>query len=1283
MATLTLRGYLDQLDTLLEQEALEEVIGHCRHILQYFPKNLNTYRVLGRALLEKARYDEAIQVFPGVLSAVPNDFVAHVGMSQIYEYRGDFKRALWHMERAYEQMPNNSLVVGQIRSLYEQMGKPGPEKVKMTRAALAKQYADSQMYDQAISELRSSLADTPQRIDLKILLARTLWQAGYPIESGEMALEILQVLPDSLEANKLMAQLWIASKRPEDAQPFLKRVEGLAPYESLALIQEATNKKQDIADTAFTLERLDWSSATIGALASESPDWVSKIGDVFDIADNVSLSGTADIESDSSTISPFADMDVPDWFAAGADIGDRPKTGELSAPEDWFTEMSTEVSQTGELRTAEQAAASGEEETGFTDILDEIDAETGEELDALRAATAAPSQDEIAALLAKARGEEIADEPPDWLGASQEEPDWGGEFTPDWFTEADDSERTIGLKDEVKSEDSLERGVSDTEFGALFGEDDTDFATLIGETDDDQEFEALFGGSAQSTSVRDDDLSALLGEEEPQLDTGWLRGDAVETEGETEFASMFEGMSGDEEEEDDLSALLGEEEPQLDTSWLRGDAVETEGETEFASMFEGMSGDEEEEEDLSALFGKEEPQLDTGWLRGDAVETEGETEFASMFEGMSGDEEEEEDLSALFGKEEPQLDTGWLRGDAVEAEGETEFASIFEGMSGDEEEEEDLSALFGKEEPQLDTSWLRGDVVETESQTDFASMFDKGGEFNLEEVEEEEFDVLGVTESSESLPDDYWLSEDAAEEPQEAEEGDFSSLFESEASGMTGFLAGAALDLIDEGEEYEEEPEPLEERQPSLDTSWLTQSTVTEYEARQESLAEEDFDSLFAEEGPGDTSWLTEVESDDDLVQVAEDIAAEPLKDTGELPDWLSVAPQEEEAEPVAEIEPEAEADFDALFAGEGLVDTGLFRGAQTETEVEEIEEEEEFDLNNLFRRDAPALQVDEEQLSDIDMLLRDTEVLSAASLQQAPDADLFFAEDEALIEGDEALASLFGDDEMTEGADAAVSAVLSELFREDEEDTGDIFDIQQRKEPVVAEVDDDELDDIFGSYQAEPEPEIDLDLFKLPEETTDEDELLTDLFAKASLEAANEEDFDFAEFDMATDDEFEDELAGIFDEEIATVSEGKLLEPDLWEEDQVLIQAAEERVGDDELFTAITTGRDMTEVVEDTDLTPEVDWVRRIGDEEMDTGFVEGRDVSPARTPQTRRFIFTEKQPRWMHTVSAVSASTAVLEDRAEEDPFEDFLDFEDFGDDDVLDDDDLDDIFSTDWME
>src|SRR5258708_30269470 len=119
MTNTTLRAYLDELKLLLEQEALEEVMGHCRHILQHFPKNVETYRILGRALLEKNRHPEAGDVFQRVLSALPDDFVSHLGLSAFNEATGQIPQAIWNLERAHEQEPNNTALRDEIKRLYE------------------------------------------------------------------------------------------------------------------------------------------------------------------------------------------------------------------------------------------------------------------------------------------------------------------------------------------------------------------------------------------------------------------------------------------------------------------------------------------------------------------------------------------------------------------------------------------------------------------------------------------------------------------------------------------------------------------------------------------------------------------------------------------------------------------------------------------------------------------------------------------------------------------------------------------------------------------------------------------------------------------------------------------------------------------------------------------------------------------------------------------------------------------------------------------------------------
>ena len=74
---ITLREYLDELGRMLEQDAPTEVISHCRYILQHFPQNVDTYRLLGKALLQKGHqenrdeyFSEAAEVFRRVLGAV-------------------------------------------------------------------------------------------------------------------------------------------------------------------------------------------------------------------------------------------------------------------------------------------------------------------------------------------------------------------------------------------------------------------------------------------------------------------------------------------------------------------------------------------------------------------------------------------------------------------------------------------------------------------------------------------------------------------------------------------------------------------------------------------------------------------------------------------------------------------------------------------------------------------------------------------------------------------------------------------------------------------------------------------------------------------------------------------------------------------------------------------------------------------------------------------------------------------------------------------------------------
>jgi tetratricopeptide (TPR) repeat protein len=345
---ITLRAYLNELESMVENESPTEVVSHCRYLLQHYPQNVATYRLLGKALLRKGHNEglpehfvQAADVFQRVLSVVPDDAIAHIALSEIREQEGALGQAIWHLERAQDQLPGNAVLNDALHRLYSQQtgrerGSTG--KLQLTRGALARQYANSQLYDQAILELRYALQSTPGRVDLQILLAKLLWESQHQLEAGEVAVEILKTLPYCLEANALMARLWLAYGRPSDAQPYLDQVEALDPYAAMAILRPG-----DAGPDPNRLERLNYTARAAATLSAEMPEWVHDL-------DDLDTSLAPPHEEDAFAARSPSRIDIEAVFGGGHEPGDQPDwmrdflaPDEEEAP-DWYggTEFSRE-----------------------------------------------------------------------------------------------------------------------------------------------------------------------------------------------------------------------------------------------------------------------------------------------------------------------------------------------------------------------------------------------------------------------------------------------------------------------------------------------------------------------------------------------------------------------------------------------------------------------------------------------------------------------------------------------------------------------------------------------------------------------------------------------------------------------------------------------------------------------------------------------------------------------------------------------------------------------------
>jgi Tfp pilus assembly protein PilF len=320
MAQISLREYLNDIHQMIERERIPQAFAHIRHVMAHYPRNINAYRLLGRVLVQQRQWNDAEDIFRRLLGVMPNDVTAHFELSQIYQHMGKGERALWHIERAFDQAPNDETILQQLRNLYQEVRGNQLERVQLTAGAVAAQYLASDLNDQAVEVLRQALQRMPERTDLRLQLARALWRGGRQVDAAESAIEVLDKLPYALVANRILTELWLQEDRPSDAQRYLSRIEDVDPYLALRL---ATGQRTP--DGAFMLEQLDYDNYTRHELATQNPDWLENI----DADQATDATGAGD---------DFGDLDE-DLLAelSGSDAG--LDADEMLDDDDWLNEL--------------------------------------------------------------------------------------------------------------------------------------------------------------------------------------------------------------------------------------------------------------------------------------------------------------------------------------------------------------------------------------------------------------------------------------------------------------------------------------------------------------------------------------------------------------------------------------------------------------------------------------------------------------------------------------------------------------------------------------------------------------------------------------------------------------------------------------------------------------------------------------------------------------------------------------------------------------------------------
>jgi len=272
MAKIPLRTYLQEIERLVDSQRIDEAVAHSRYIIQFYPKYVDVYRILGKAYLEAKRYGDAADIFQRVLSSIPEDYVSNAGMSIIREDEGNLDEAIWHMERAFEIEPSNSTIQDELRRLIGKRDGIEPQRIRLTRGALSRMYMKGDLTQEAITELRIALTEDTNRLDLKALLAVALYRLGQRVEAIDVANQVLRKLPNNLDSNRIMAELLAGTDRDVEAQDFRKIVIELDPY--FNFVSPSTPLAEQVPNQALSLEKLEWKATPAQPVISEQPAWV-------------------------------------------------------------------------------------------------------------------------------------------------------------------------------------------------------------------------------------------------------------------------------------------------------------------------------------------------------------------------------------------------------------------------------------------------------------------------------------------------------------------------------------------------------------------------------------------------------------------------------------------------------------------------------------------------------------------------------------------------------------------------------------------------------------------------------------------------------------------------------------------------------------------------------------------------------------------------------------------------------------------------------------------------
>lgn len=245
-------------------------IQSCNQLVNQFPDYAAAYRVLGEAYLEQGQTADAEQAFAQSLLRDPRQPWAYHGLGLIAEEQNVLDNALAFCQVAWELAPNYpQLRDPVIRIATRRYGADG--QAQLTGAALAQIYANTARLQRAAVEYRGALTELPDRIDLKLGLAETLWLLHKEDDAATLCREVLQENPVAIQALVVLADIEGRAGNSSEAADLRARVRAVDPDGAITAGMLSRNAHADSSALLLDADAMPVMNEADSAVVVERP----------------------------------------------------------------------------------------------------------------------------------------------------------------------------------------------------------------------------------------------------------------------------------------------------------------------------------------------------------------------------------------------------------------------------------------------------------------------------------------------------------------------------------------------------------------------------------------------------------------------------------------------------------------------------------------------------------------------------------------------------------------------------------------------------------------------------------------------------------------------------------------------------------------------------------------------------------------------------------------------------------------------------------------------------